>query len=212
MILRSRLRFLSQSSLSFCITSCHPSCLGSMAGAGLAGSGLICYYCFGCQDQASNRSLLLQGWTSHLNWANDSSFNHKLDPFARLLLIPYPASEFFRRSITIEPSKPALKAIWRQVFLLRHGEHTWPVASSPVTPRRPATASKTLAKASPPMSDSSFYCGTVVLQHFRCGVSFPLFCSVAAPTLIASYTTQTLADASWSFFVKFWSCTSLEIW
>ena len=115
-------------------------------------------------------------------------------------LKPVPASEFFKRSMTIEPSKPALRAIWRTGSSKARRTILRPVASSPVN-SRPATASRTLTKAVPPPDTiPSSTAARVALRasSMRSFISLSSV-SVAAPTLITATPPDNLAKRSCSF-------------
>ena len=115
-------------------------------------------------------------------------------------LKPVPTSACFKRSMTIDPSYPALWAIWRTGSSKARSTMLRPVASSPSN-SRVSTAEITLARAVPPPATiPSSTAARVALRasSMRSFISFNSV-SVAAPTLMTATPPDNLAKRSWSF-------------
>ena len=84
--------------------------LGSIAGTGATGSGLLATTASVVKIKLATDAAFCRAERLTLNWVDDSLFNH-VDPSPVAALKPVPSSAFFKRSITIEPSNPALWAI-----------------------------------------------------------------------------------------------------
>ena len=115
-------------------------------------------------------------------------------------LKPVPSSAFFKRSITIDPSNPALWAIWRTGSSKARRTILRPVASSPVNSKS-ATAGITLTRAVPPPATiPSSTAARVALRasSMRSFISFNSV-SVAAPTLITATPPDNFAKRSCNF-------------
>ncbi len=181
------------------MSTCSPiSSWGSIAGAG-AGSGFTPQQLLVVKIKLQEAAFQCAERVS-LNWATiPASIMLTHSPVAALK--PVPASEFFRRSMMIEPSKPAFRAIWRTVFP-RHGERCYGNCRFITTPRA-ATAPSTLTKAVPPPETiPSSTAARVVQSIFDAEFHFFEFALVAAIDLNHSHTTGQFSQTFRSFSIN----------